>query len=167
MVKEILRTMLITIHNQLGQIRKPERLESWLCPIAIDAIGVHCQTRKIPELSQIALPEDEMDAITVAFCQIVRCLPKIYSTALLLTECKGLTQKELAERLGMSYSGAKSRVQRGRDKLKQLLRDCCQMGIGRSQVVGAAMCRPGLSGSPSTLWRVQSVNPISLNGGGT
>jgi transcriptional regulator with XRE-family HTH domain len=40
---------------------------------------------------------------------------------LILTEYQGLTQKELGERLGLSFSGAKSRVQRAREKLKQEL----------------------------------------------
>ena len=54
-----------------------------------------------------------------------------YGEALVLTEFKGLTQKQLAERLGISLSGAKSRVQRGRDKLKEALLDCCQLEFDR------------------------------------
>ncbi|MGO8947700.1 MAG: sigma factor-like helix-turn-helix DNA-binding protein [Ktedonobacterales bacterium] len=45
--------------------------------------------------------------------------------ALVLTEYHGLTQKELAERLGHSLSGARSRAQRAREQLKQQLLDCC------------------------------------------
>ena len=52
-------------------------------------------------------------------------LPEHYREALVLTEYQGLTQKELAERLGLSFSGAKSRVQRAREKLKQLMLECC------------------------------------------
>ena len=37
----------------------------------------------------------------------------------------GYSQREMAEELGLSYSGAKSRVQRGRVMLKQQLVDCC------------------------------------------
>ncbi len=45
---------------------------------------------------------------------MVTRLPDDYRQALILTEYEGLTQKELAERLGLSFSGAKSRVQRAR-----------------------------------------------------
>ncbi len=51
--------------------------------------------------------------------------------ALILTEYQGLTQRELAERLGLSFSGAKSRVQRAREKLKQQLLECCHFELDR------------------------------------
>jgi RNA polymerase sigma-70 factor (ECF subfamily) len=37
---------------------------------------------------------------------------------LTLTELEGLTQKQAAEMIGISLSGMKSRVQRGRQKLR-------------------------------------------------
>ena len=37
----------------------------------------------------------------------------------------------LAERLGLSLSGAKSRVQRAREKLKQQLLECCHFELDR------------------------------------
>jgi len=54
-----------------------------------------------------------------------------YREALILTEYQGLTQKELGEKLGISFSGAKSRVQRAREKLKTMLLDCCHFEIDR------------------------------------
>jgi len=44
----------------------------------------------------------------------------------------------VAERLGVSLSGAKSRVQRGRERLRQGLLDCCAIEIGRRGIVGYA-----------------------------
>jgi RNA polymerase sigma-70 factor (ECF subfamily) len=46
-------------------------------------------------------------------------------------EMKGLPQRELSERLAVSLSGAKSRVQRGREKLKALLLRCCQVELDK------------------------------------
>ena len=48
-----------------------------------------------------------------------------------VTEYQGLTQRELAEKLGLSFSGAKSRVQRAREKLKKMLLDCCHFELDR------------------------------------
>jgi RNA polymerase sigma-70 factor (ECF subfamily) len=48
-----------------------------------------------------------------------------------LTDVQGLTQKELAERLNLSLSGAKSRVQRAREKLKGVLTECCHIEVDR------------------------------------
>lgn len=58
-------------------------------------------------------------------------LPEKYREALHLTEIQGLTQKELAERLNISLSGAKSRVQRAREKLKGVLLECCHVEVDR------------------------------------
>jgi uncharacterized protein YuzE len=51
-----------------------------------------------------------------------------------------LTQQQLANRLGISLSGAKSRVQRGRAQLKQMLDECCTFEFDRrGKVIG---CEP-------------------------
>ena len=52
-------------------------------------------------------------------------LPSIYKEAILLTEYEGLTQKQLAEKLNISLTGAKSRVQRAKKMLKNMLLQCC------------------------------------------
>jgi RNA polymerase sigma-70 factor (ECF subfamily) len=48
-----------------------------------------------------------------------------------LTEYQGLSQKQLAERMGISLSGAKSRVQRAREKLRDMLLRCCHFEFDR------------------------------------
>jgi RNA polymerase sigma-70 factor (ECF subfamily) len=52
-------------------------------------------------------------------------------TALYLTEYEGMTQRDLVAELGISVSGAKSRVQRARARLKALLLDCCHFELDR------------------------------------
>ena len=52
----------------------------------------------------------------------------------------GLTQQQIAERVGISLSGAKSRVQRGREQLKTMLQECCSFEFDRrGKVIG---CEP-------------------------
>jgi RNA polymerase sigma-70 factor, ECF subfamily len=62
---------------------------------------------------------------------MVNELPEPYRQALLLTEYQGLNQKQMAERLGISVSGAKSRVQRAREKLRDMLLNCCHFEFDR------------------------------------
>ncbi len=54
-------------------------------------------------------------------------LPDPYGEAVMLAELGTLSQKELSRRMGISFSGMKSRVQRGRDRLKALLLACCEV----------------------------------------
>jgi len=56
-------------------------------------------------------------------------LPETYRNALELTELEGMTQKDAADQMGLSISGMKSRVQRGRGKLKKVLLDCCHFEL--------------------------------------
>jgi RNA polymerase sigma-70 factor, ECF subfamily len=60
---------------------------------------------------------------------MVDALPNAYREALRLTEYEGLSQKQLSTQLGISFSGAKSRVQRARAKIKQQLLDCCHFQL--------------------------------------
>ena len=48
-----------------------------------------------------------------------------------LSEIEGLQQQEVADRLGLSLSGAKSRIQRGRALLKGVLERCCHFEFDR------------------------------------
>ena len=66
---------------------------------------------------------------------MIYSLPEPYRDALVLTELEGLTQKDLAKRLGISLSGAKSRVQRGREQLKTMLHECCTFEFDRRGMV--------------------------------
>ena len=84
------------------------------------------------------LPDDPYDDVVaeLAPCilDMVESLPAHYRQALILTEYEGLSQKALSEQLGLSFSGAKSRVQRARQQIKQMLLDCCHFqfdSVGR------------------------------------
>jgi RNA polymerase sigma-70 factor (ECF subfamily) len=78
------------------------------------------------------MPEEDVQAeLAPSVAAMVNVLPEPYREALYLTEYQGLSQRDLATRLGLSFSGAKSRVQRAREKLKQLLLDCCHFEFDR------------------------------------
>ena len=49
----------------------------------------------------------------------------------MLTEFEGLTQKAAAEHIGLSLSGMKSRVQRGRAQLRGKILECCHIEFDR------------------------------------
>ena len=60
---------------------------------------------------------------------MVARLPSPYREAVTLVDLEGIPQKEAALRAGLSLSGMKSRVQRGRQALEQLVHDCCQIEL--------------------------------------
>ncbi|WP_106406126.1 sigma factor-like helix-turn-helix DNA-binding protein [Paenibacillus solani] len=56
---------------------------------------------------------------------ILTRMPDKYREALELSELQGMSQKQLSEHLNISYSGAKSRVERGRELVKEMMTSCC------------------------------------------
>ncbi len=58
-------------------------------------------------------------------------LPDKYRRVVYQSEIEGITQKAVAENEGISVSGAKSRVQRGRAILKGMLYECCEFKINK------------------------------------
>ena len=58
-------------------------------------------------------------------------LPPHYSRALIAADFERKTMKDIANQEGISVSGAKSRVQRGRSMLAKVLHDCCSFHFDR------------------------------------
>jgi len=139
--EDILQDVFLKIHTRIGTLRDEERLESWVFQIVRNAIADHHRNERpiapLPEALPAPEELDEDDARGVARQLVpfvkatVAGLPAPYREALLLTEYDGLTQQQLAERVGISVSGAKSRVQRAREKVKGLLLACCHIELDR------------------------------------
>lgn len=135
--EDILQDVFLKLAKAASNTRIPQNLEAWLFLVARNAIIDRHRTRRqtveVPEdLSPDQLEEDgEVAELKSAFLRMIRSLPEKYREAIELTEIEGISQVELAQRLGISVSGAKSRVQRGREMLKQMLLDCCEFEFDR------------------------------------
>lgn len=68
-----------------------------------------------------------------------------YREAITLVELHGLTHQEAAAKLGLSVAGMKSRVQRGRRQIKQMLDDCCLIQLDSRRGVADYQLRPDVS----------------------
>ena len=136
---DILQDAFIKIHTNLGKLRDETRLQSWLYQVTRNTILDYFRTRRpmaeLPDelADEAALEPDPETARELGPCvqALMERLPEKYRESLTMTEFDGLTQKEMGERLGLSPSGAKSRVQRARAKMKDLLLDCCTFDIDR------------------------------------
>ena len=135
--EDILQDVFVKLQSHLDEFHDPAKVQGWLFLVARNAIIDYYRTRKktmeMPESLPAEPPESdlEIEELKAAFRRIIYSLPEPYRDALMLTEFEGLSQKELAERLGISLSGAKSRVQRGREQLKQRLLERCEFEFDR------------------------------------
>ncbi len=130
---DILQEVFIKIIRNIDKVNKSKNLRQYLYGIVRNTENDYFRKRinitpYIENLQQFSEPETQSLNSTIAECCIrpfINELPEHYKEALLITEFQNISQKELAEKLNISYSGAKSRVQRGKDKLKSMILDCC------------------------------------------
>jgi RNA polymerase sigma-70 factor (ECF subfamily) len=147
--EDILQDVFVKFQGRFAEFHDPAKIQGWLFLVARNAIIDHYRTRKATSKLSESLPVEpaeidvtEMEELHVIFRQIINRLPERYREAVVLTTFEGLTQEELAKRLEISVSGAKSRVQRGREQLKELLLDFCRREFSRT--VGCQPCPHGL-----------------------
>ena len=75
------------------------------------------------------------------FLPLVNQLPEPYREAVKLADIRQMPHNEVALRMGTSLSGTKSRVQRGRAKLRHILLRVCQIERDRRGKVVQCVCR--------------------------
>lgn len=151
--EDILQEVFLKFAAKLETIEHRDNLCGYLYRITENTIADHYrrETRLLvtddERLFDQAAPDPPVDDnYRLANCclrSFIDRLPPKYREALILIELEGKSQKEAAVTLGVSYSGLKSRVQRGREKLKEAILACCRFEfdkygniVGRSDQTG-------------------------------
>lgn len=136
---DILQEVFIKIYNNIEKLQDDKKIHAWIYTITRNTITDYYRKNnnsKAIELIEDIKKDEEQDLTVIneiAACVkvMIDSLPEKYKQAILLTEFHDVTQKELAVRMSISLSGAKSRVQRGRKMLKGMLLSCCQLEFDR------------------------------------
>lgn len=138
---DVLQDVFLRVVRHLGTLRTTDRPEAWLFQIARNAVMDTLRARRRrdgrTETLMFDLPADsDAEEVRTSEAELAPCLtpmilrlPEPYRSAIELTSCRGLTQTEAARQLGISVSGMKSRVQRGREQLRQMLARCCKIAV--------------------------------------
>ena len=131
-VKDIVQDVFLKAQLKKDSLKDNEKLTSWLFQITRNTITDHYRTEQKALKQKFSIESEQEFAewdYTQEFAMCVRPmiekLPEKYRQAVFLSEIEGMSQKELALKLNISYSGAKSRVQRGRQLLKDMILQCC------------------------------------------
>lgn len=163
-VDDVIQEVFLRMQRSLADLRDEERFGPWVYRIARSAIGDHHratarhgladgETRDEPAGSATADAADDDDDLAASaaaarcMAPFVAALPSPYREALTLAELEGMSQRDAAERLGVSLSAMKSRVQRGRGQVRDALTSCCKIALDvRGRVMSCETRRGGLSG---------------------
>ncbi len=133
--EDLLQDVFVKIHLKRNGLREQEKLTSWLYQITRNAITDYYRRENTRAFSYLPDTEDEEENFNDDYLNCIKpfinFLPDNYKDVLMQTVYGKLSQKEYAQANGLSYSTVKSRVQRGRQKLKELFLACCELKYDR------------------------------------
>ena len=148
--EDVLQDIFMRIHKGIEDFRHEGRLHSWVFGIARRAIADHYRkrgrNREQPagtdvrneegqkadfNLNQYDGEHDVHEEVLSWLVPMIDELPDKYGKPLRMADVEGKKQKEVADHLGLSLSGAKSRIQRARQKLGEVLAACCEVQFGQ------------------------------------
>jgi RNA polymerase sigma-70 factor (ECF subfamily) len=135
--EDILQNVFLKVAGGIGDLNRKEKLQSWIYTIARNAIIDYYRTPV--NQKSLAFEEDISDnfadevytdttkGLDCCLFDLVHRLPQEYRDILIDVEINGVKQKDLVEKYHLAYPSIRSRVQRGREKLKQILLECCHI----------------------------------------
>jgi len=147
--EDLLQEILIKTHKNMSSLKDPKKFKAWLFQIARNTLidyyrkpSRNLSAETLPELAKTQEEDSEaQDSMREELSQCIKPfienLPAKYGEAVAAIDLEGLSQKELAQQLGLSHSAIKSRVQRGRQKLAELFQECCTYKVdARGNIIG-------------------------------
>lgn len=132
--QDVLQDVFLKIHTKRHTLKEEQKLVSWVWQITRNTILDHIRTRKLAAGGTDDLPENIPATVNDytfnrLFAQsifpFIHNLPDQYREAIIKVDIEGMPQKQFATEHGISYTAAKSRVQRARLHLKALFLQCC------------------------------------------
>jgi RNA polymerase sigma-70 factor (ECF subfamily) len=129
--EDLLQDVFLKIHLNIHSLTDCSKLTAWVYQITRNSIADHYRktTNVAVLIDGFDLAEQENEeplyhSLSNCINQKINKLSDKYKQPILLTYLDTYSQIQVAEKLNISYSGAKTRVQRGREKLKSLILDC-------------------------------------------
>jgi len=157
-VDDLVQRVLLRIVRSLDTLRDADRLHAWVYRTArnviVDYYRAAGSRRELAAGDAVDLEatdgatsasvDDDGDALReLAAClaPMLSQLPAAYQEAIRMVDLEGTPQQEAAQRAGVSLSGMKSRVQRGRRQLREVLDACCRIDLDRRGGIAAYTAR--------------------------
>ena len=136
--EDLLQETFIRIHRNIDTLQDNQKLTSWVFQIARNLIVDHYRSHgKKPsntgeEVEHTSNSSENLNEEVMTWLpNVIEQLPETLQQATRLYEIEGKKQNDIAQQLGLSLTATKSRVQRGRQKIKALLKECCTFETDR------------------------------------
>lgn len=125
---DILQDVYVKLHVAVEKIKDLNKISSWVYQVTRNTINDYYRdsdrfVREKPDLNIefVGLQLDESYKLN----KVIDSLPEKYKTPLVLSDLKGMPQKEVAKQLDLTISATKSRIQRARVLLIEAMKEHC------------------------------------------
>ena len=133
LAEDMTNDIAIKLWDTCEKLPEVKNIKAWLFRMTNNMIYDHfravTRAKKPLEAGEALQEGDETEIDEIITNCLISLIPEVsttYQEALILSDVEGYKQKEIAEKLGISYSTVKMRVQRGRKQLKELFRENCK-----------------------------------------
>lgn len=133
--EDIVQNVFVKVAGSIDNLNRKEKLHSWIYTIARNSIIDYYRSNANKKdlviegnIDESFTNEEYIDTTNGLECclvDMVNQLPEEYRDIIVDVEMKGIKQKDLVDKYSLAYPSIRSRVQRGRIRLKQLLLECC------------------------------------------
>lgn len=144
-VDDVVGDVLVKLVRSREAFEAVSNLSAWILRVAANTVADYYRHRSMEQAKRSSLDYEYLlsmekegessdtstRAISGCLTPFIQNLPAAYAETLILTDIGGMKQSEAARQLNVSLSAVKSRVQRGRAKLKQALLRCCELELDR------------------------------------
>lgn len=120
-----------------SDLEKVNNVKSWVYTIAKNTITDFYRKKKLPlenettEVADLDYNDDSaVEDLSNCVASYVSQMPADYRDIMRMSELENKPQKEIAKKLDMNYVTLRSKIQRGRKKLKDMFTDCCSVSQG-------------------------------------
>jgi RNA polymerase sigma-70 factor (ECF subfamily) len=157
--EDLVAEILLRIHQNLGSVDDQERLTHWVSRVARNAVideyrrAARAREQLVDTPAGTAAAGSDPDDAASVLDELSRCLrpllaglPAEQRRAVEMIDLDGMPQAGAARQENVSLSGMKSRVQRGRRRLAELLGQCCTLTLDARGVPMDYERAPGCAG---------------------
>ena len=128
MTHEIVGEVLLKVHKSCCSDIEINNVKSWLFQISYHTtMDYYRQYKPFHQLSELKVEEIKNDIyqeLSNYLEPLIGFLPDKYAYPLRLADLEGLKQQDIAQKLNLSLTATKSRIQRARKMLKQEIHTC-------------------------------------------
>jgi RNA polymerase sigma-70 factor (ECF subfamily) len=141
--EDITQDVFMRMFQKIASLKSEDKLQAWLYQIARNAILDYYRSKKpLAELPDLPQPVEDTGTkaqkeLSECLLPMIKKLPIRYQEPIIQYEMAGKTHKDISLNLGISVSGSKSRIQRGRARLKEMFLDCCRIEFDHRGQVAA------------------------------